>query len=210
MDYRDKEMNWPFGKNKTGSEDPVIHIHEDDWAMRSLHPRAAWEAVADDIDEALDFANKNHDPVTGYPNDIRAFEQPETNYLETSLTIDTVKSALSPHMPFVSRFYATIGSVMESAKRDPYGHYDDDAICFGFNEHCFIKIEPKGNRVKRIWFDALNLNENHSAALKAPLLAIEELTPSVIADYWHYTYGPLCDDDYLSTYLTALEKNDEN
>lgn len=201
-------MKWLMRKMSGGPKAPVIHIHEDYWMMRSLQPKAAWEHVADDIDEALEHAQKNADPVTGYPNAIRAIEPPSIDYRSTGLKVSVLKEALAPHMPFVSRFYATVGIVMETGKKDPYGSYEEDAVCFGFDQHCYVKVEVDGDAVTHIWFEADTPDQERLAALRQCFNEIDALAPSVIADYWHHTYGPLAAADFLDEYFAGLADHD--
>lgn len=201
-------MVWPFGKKKETGEGPLIHIHEDFWMMRNLHPVAAWDHVADDIDEANDHAAQNTDPDTGLSKSIRMIEAPKVDYRSTGLKVADLAEALKEHMPFVPRFYATVGVMIGAKKRDPFGAYEEDAICFGFDAHCYIKVEADGDQVTHIWFEADTTDKEHLAALRTCFRAIDKLAPSVVADYWMYSYGPLADEGFVEDYFKELTGND--
>lgn len=195
---------WPFKKNNDYITTPLIHIHEDDCGMRSLYPLSAWDQVADDIDSAIEHAEKHADPNTGFSNEVRMIQAPKVDYSSTGLRVEQLKANLKDHMPVVPRFYATTGIVMETGKRDPYGIYEENAACFGFDEQCYLKVEHDGVTVKCIWFEADTTDPTRLSALKASLLEVEKLVPSVIADYWLYTYGPISDDQFLTEYFGAI------
>ncbi|OWJ67802.1 hypothetical protein [Inquilinus limosus] len=186
--------------------DGLIHIHEDDWGMRNLYPAAAEDEAQNDMARATEADERNRAPDGQGWTDMHVIQPPKTDFAAAGLQLAAVVAALEPLMPRVRRFYAAIGSAMaRDAGRDPLGSYEEDAVCFGFGRSCFVKVEPKGDLVARVWFEASGPEPAQLAALRAALLAIDSLSPSIVADYWLDETGRVGDAAFLDRYFAALE-----
>jgi len=87
------------------------------------------------------------------------------------------------------------------AGRDPLGSYEDDAWCFGFGPHCYLKLDVEGEHVRHIWFDLTSDAADHASALRRAMEAIDRLVPSFIADYHMDAEVPLGDADLLERHF---------
>ncbi|MFT3727433.1 MAG: hypothetical protein QM759_06405 [Terricaulis sp.] len=184
-----------------------IHIHEDDWGMRNVHPIAAFGEVTADIGAAVEASERNRAPDGIGWTDVHIIEPPSLNYGDVGLTFDTADAVLAPIMPRVRNFFATSTAGFDPAVRDPHGSYDD-AYCYGFSSHCFIKLDGAGDTVQRIWFQA----PSDPAQLKplfAGLIALDALVESVIADYWLDATGRVRDGEFMTTYMRHLIGEDD-
>lgn len=185
---------------------PLIHIHEDDWGMRNIYPLAALDDVLADVETARKKGEENFDG-SGW-TDVHAIEQPTTSFETLDVLVQQIVDVLTPIMPQVKRFYATIGSYMRdnpgSADRDPYGSYNDDAVCFGFGSRCFIKIDTREPYVQSIWFQAETSDPTELEALAAGLAAINRVVPCAVADYWLDEAGSLSDKAFTDRYYGLL------
>lgn len=185
----------------------IIHIHEDDWGMRNLYPLAARVEAEKDMVDAIAAAQRNRDPSGFGYTGIYITKPPNADYTDTGLRICDIEQVLTPILPRVRRFNATVGSAMESAKRDPYGSYDDDAWCFGLGNHCYLKFEVEGPLVSEIWFD-LNTDDAQAVyRLRNAVEAIEALAPSIITDYFLEFAGVVSEAGVLDSYLAALQRS---
>jgi len=185
--------------------DGLIHIHEDDWGMRNLYPAAAGDEAQDDIARAAEAGERNRAPDGRGWTDMHVIQPPKTDFTDAGLPLAAVIAVLEPMMPRVRRFYATIGSAMaKGAGRDPLGSYLENAVCFGFGRSCFVKVEPEGALVASIWFEASGAGPAQLAALRAALLAIDALAPSIVADYWLDLTGRVGDVAFLDRYFAEL------
>jgi hypothetical protein len=182
-----------------------IHIHEDDWGMRSLHPVAAFFDVRADVARAGEAAARNAAPDGHGWTDIQIVGAPRVRYADAGLALVAVDAALAAVMPRVRRFAATATAGFHG--EDPLGAYETDAHAFGFDSSCFIKLEPDGPLVGSIWFEARTADAAHLAALERAFVAIEALAESVVADYWLDSVGRLRDPAFLDRYLAALRAN---
>lgn len=182
----------------------VIHIHEDAWGMRNLYPLAVRAEVDKDMANSVAAAERNRDPSGFGYNDMYAIRPPSQDYADHGLTLASVAVALTPILPRVRQFNATIYSAMDSAQRDPLGSYDEDAWCFGIGPHCFVKIDEKGELAANIWFDVDRDDAEAMSLLRKAILAIDTLVPSVIADYYVDFSGPVSEGEYLDRYFAAL------
>lgn len=183
----------------------VIHVHEDDWGMRNLYPLAVRAEVEKDISEAAAAAEKNQAPSgIGY-TDIYMTKPPATDYADLGLTLAEMERVLTPILPRVHRFNATIFSAMGSAERDPFGSYEEDAWCFGLGAHCYLKLDAKGPLVSDIWFDLNTDDANAAGRLRKAIEAIDALAPSVIADYFLEFSGSVSEAGVLDSYFARLE-----
>lgn len=182
----------------------TIHIHEDDWGMRSLHPVAAWVEAVADLGIAIEAGQRNRAPDGIGWTDVHVIQEPQHNFSSTGVSLDELSGKLGPIMPRVSRFVATALAGFDVARPDPYGSYEDDAWCFGFDAHCFIKLEPRNGLVERIWFEARTADIDRLAALRQAIQAIDRVVESLIIDYWVDVAGRVRDDEFMSAYFDRL------
>ena len=182
----------------------LIHIHEDDWGMRSLHPIAAWPEAAADIDEAAAAGNRNRAPDGVGWTSVHVIAEPQIDFTSNGLSLEEAARLLAPLMPRVKRFVATSMAGFRTATRDPYGSYEENAWAFGFDAGCFIKLEPEGDLVRRIWFEASTGNTAHLAALRLAILAIDAIAECILIDYWSDSSGRVRDGGFLDRYFAAL------
>src|SRR5262245_13995328 len=121
--------------------------------MRNVYPAIAWEHARGDIAKAAVASERNRVPGGIGWTDMYIIQPPQADFTKVPLALAPVCGALAPLMPRVSRFYATASAGFGATARDPYGSYDNNAVCFGFDAACFVKIEPKGDLVAGIWFE---------------------------------------------------------
>ena len=107
-------------------------------------------------------------------------------------------------MPRVRRFYAGTFASIGRAKRDPFGSYEEDTWCFGFDHRCYLKLEIKGDYVERIWFDLGHAHPAQAAALRRAIEAIDRLVPSLVADYFLDVVVPAGDAEQLDRYFAEF------
>jgi hypothetical protein len=86
---------------------PTIHIHEDFWGMRSLHPLAARYEVETKVDEASRAGEASRDPSGFGWNDMHVCTRPELTFPDVGLTAARAAEILGEHLPRVRRFVAT-------------------------------------------------------------------------------------------------------
>ncbi|MBI5942422.1 MAG: hypothetical protein HY859_18595 [Caulobacterales bacterium] len=189
-------------------ETPLIHIHEDDWGMRNLYPLAALSETSADVAAAKASGDANFDGA-GWTA-MHMIEPPSASFSEAGLQASDVIAVLEPHLPKVSRFHATIMHYLgrDGGERDPYGSYEDAAVCFGFDARCFIKVDTDGELVRAIWFQWEDGEDQRFDALRDALLAINDLTPCVVADYWCDASGALSDAGFADRYFRHLRGED--
>jgi hypothetical protein len=184
----------------------TIHIHEDDWGMRNLYPLAARAEAEADIDAAADAAERNRAPSGFGYTDIYIAKPPSTDYTEVGLMISDIDRVLTPILPRVQRFNATIGSAIGSESRDALGSYEEDALCFGLGNHCYIKFETDGEFIRIIWFDFHSDDQDDVDRFRRAIEAIDALAPSIIADYFLDFSGVVSEPGVLDDYIAALEE----
>jgi len=183
-----------------------IHIHEDDWEMRNLYPLEASREAAVDIHEASEAGLRNHAPNGAGWTDVHLIKPPSVDYASVGLALNDACSAMEPLMPRVRKFTATATAGFRQGVHDQLGSYEQDAYCYGFGPDCFIKLEPCEELVKRIWFDCTGRDDEKLDSLRAAVLAINELAPSVIADYWNEMTGAVSDIAFLDRYFQELRR----
>ncbi len=182
----------------------AIHIHEDDWGMRNLYPLASQSEVLADVADAIAAGEKNHDP-SGYGwRDVHVIKPPSMTYVDAGLLLSHAAAALQEIMPRVRRFYAGTFASIGSAKRYPFGSYEENAWCFGFDQGCYLKLEPESDHVERIWFNLGRAQPEHAAALRRAIEAIDRLVPSLIADYFLDVVVPAGDAGQLNRYFAEF------
>lgn len=176
--------------------------------MRNLYPLASQSEVRADVQEAIAAAGKNQDPSGCGWTGMHVIKPPSMTYVDAGLLLSDAAAALQEIMPCVRRFYAGTFASIGSARRDPSGSYEEDAWCFGFDERCYLKLEPKGDHVEHIWFDLGRTRPAHAAALRRAVAAIDRLAPSLIADYFLDVAVPAGDADQLDRYFAAFRSAD--
>lgn len=179
--------------------EPEISIHEDDEGMRNLYPLAAHGEAAADVQDAIDASIRNKVPGTIGWTDVHLIKAPSTKFAGAGLTLAGAAAALSPLMPRVHRFWSGL-----LGRNDPLAMQQTGAYCFGFDATCFVKLEPKGELVESIWYEARSGDAKHMAILRQALVAIDALSPALIADYWLDVTGPVGDPAFLDAYFKAL------
>ena len=201
--------SWLFGRRDTATSpadaESVIHIHEDDWGMRNLYPLAARADVMADLRDAIAAGEKNRDPSGIGWTDVHVIRPPSMTYVEAGLLLSDAAAALHGIMPRVRRFYAGTFSSIGTSRRDPLGSYNEDAWCFGFDQRCYLKLEPRGDHVEYIWFDLGHAQPEHAAALRRAIEAIDRLVPSMIADYFLDVAVPVGDTSQLDRYFAGFD-----
>jgi hypothetical protein len=203
---------WLFRRRKAAA--PVdltgaIHIHEDDWGMRNLYPLAAQPEALADLQDATVAGEKNRDPSGLGWTDVHVIKPPSTTYAAAGLLLSEAAAAVEPIMPRVQRFYAGTFASIGSKERDPLGSYEEDAWCFGFDEGCYLKLEPASDHVERIWFDLWRVPRGQKAALRRAIEAIDRLVPSMIVDYRLDMAVPVGDAGQLDRYFARFEPGEQ-
>jgi len=200
--------SWLFRRRKTA--DPIdqagaIHIHEDDWGMRNLYPLAAQSEALADLQDATVAGEKNRDPSGFGWTDVHIIKPPSKTYVDAGLLLSDAAGVLQPIMPRIRRFYAGTFASIGRERRDPYGSHEEDAWCFGFDQGCYLKLEPEGTHVQYIWFDLRHARPEHAEALRRAIEAIDRLVPSMIADYFLDVAVPVGDPSQLDRYFAEFD-----
>jgi hypothetical protein len=181
-----------------------IHIHEDDWGMRCLHPVAAWPEATGDLARAIEAGRRNAAPDGLGWTGVHLIEAPSIDFTATSLRLDAVATALAGVMPRVTSFIATATAGFDRSRRDPCGSYETSAWCYGHDASCFVKIEPAGDLVRGIWFEARTADLVRLACLSRAFALIDAMAEAMIVDYWLEAAGRIRDDAFMRRYLAAL------
>jgi hypothetical protein len=171
--------------------------------MRNLYPAFVQHEVDKDIEAAQEAGLKNRDPSGIGWTDVHIIEQLSTNYSQTGLRLTDAATALGSILPRIKRFYATACGGFDLAKRDPYGSYDEEAWSFG-HQHCYIKLEVKDDLVTEIWFDLSGSKPDDADALHQAFTVIDQMVPSLVADYYLGVQGLVTDREFLDTYFRSL------
>lgn len=181
-----------------------IHIHEDDEGMRNLYPLGAAVEAASDIEAARRSAEKNLHPSGLGWIDLHGIEEPATTYVDAGLGLMDTVDALAAIMPRSRGYIATPMAGFSSDRVDQWDSYETDVWCFGFGPHCFIKLEPEGELVARIWYELTSERPDEIEAMRRAIECVDALSPSVIADYWLNATGPVGDRAFLDAYFGRL------
>ena len=184
--------------------DRTIHIHEDDCGMRNLYPVGAFFEARAEVARAADAANRNRAPDGSGFTDMHAINGPSIDYSDVGLELGVLADVLSSIVPRVKRFTATAMAGFEPNTRDAYGSYEEDAYCYGFDETCFIKLEPAGVSIKQIWFECRSASPEKLSAFERAILAVDALAESVVADYWLDQIGRVRNPAFFNDYLRQL------
>ena len=184
--------------------EPAIHIHEDDWGMRNLLPVGAFAEAQLDVARAADAADRNRAPGGVGWTDVHVIGAPSIDYSHVGLELAAITDALGVIMPHIRTFNATATAGLDPNTRDPWGSYEADAHCFGFDHTCFVKIEPAGTMVAQVWFECTTADSDRLSAFARAIRAIDGLAESAIADYWLNCAGRIRDAAFFDSYLRAL------
>ncbi len=163
----------------------AIRIHEDARELRNLYPLAASDEAAADLQASREASERNRAPSGVGWTDVHIIRFPSISYVDAGLRLAAAAAALAAIMPRLKVFN------------------EPEAWCFGRGWECFIKLEPKGGLVERIWFDLKSNDWAHAAALRAAIEAIDALCPSVLVDYPWKVEGPVSDRAFLDAYFGA-------
>lgn len=183
------------------NEARLIHIHEDAWGMRSLHPLGARDAVRADLAAAIAASDLNRDPSGHGWTDLHTIATPAIDF-RTLLAIEAARAALAPLMPVVSRFHATAGAGFSG--HDAWGSYDEAAVCYGFDATCFLKLDCDGGHITAVWFECRTPDAARTDALLTALRAIDAQTPCCLVDHWLKVEGAVTDQDFMRNYMELL------
>lgn len=177
-----------------------VHIHEDDEGMRNLYPANAISDVMDDIAAAKLNSVENLAPNGVGWTDVHAIQEPEKAFLEIGLEWQSVANAIGEVLPRIKEFEVGFGT------NNPFHYKDLDPTCYGFGQSMYLKLETDGDYLKAIWFDTRSNVEEELFALRRTLEAINEIHPSMIADYWLNTGGLIGDRAFLDAYIEGLRE----
>lgn len=198
---------WFFKKKKSSETIPTetgININEDDVGMRNLLPLIASDSAFAEMDKAIEASDANRsDSGLGWDK-IHVIEQPEQNYEDAGLLLDDCARALEEILPRVTRF--EIGFT----PNNPFYSKENEAYCYGFGNHLFIKLETKNKYVSNIWYEIQTQDVEELAAIRQAFSAIDALSPSLLSDYWLQSDGYLADSSYLDAYFAEFQKPDED
>lgn len=179
----------------------LIQIHEDHWSLRNVYPLAARAEVVGDMEDAAAAGERDKDPSGEGWSGIHVIRQPSASYVETGLLLAEAAAALEKIAPRVKRFYASSSMRDDPDERDPWGSYEEDAWCFGFGAHCYLKLEASSEHVERIWFELRRGSSSEILAFRQSIEAIDRMVPSFVADYVREVSGAVRDAAFLDRYL---------
>lgn len=180
---------------------PKVHIHEDDEGMRNVYPAATVGEVMDDLAAAKSSSEANLAPNGIGWTDVHAIREPEKSFRELEVDLQRVSNAIGSILPKIKEFEVGFGT------NNPFHYKDEDAKCFGYGQTLYLKLEAEGDCLKAIWFDANSNVEEELSALRRALEAINDIQPSMIADYWLNTGGLVSDQAYLDCYFNDLRRS---
>jgi hypothetical protein len=175
-----------------------VHIHEDDEGMRSVYPANAIVEAMEDIAAAQLSSVQNLAPNGVGWTDVHAIQEPEKSFKEIGLEWKSIANAIGEVLPRIKEFEVGFGT------NNPYHHKDTDPACYGFGQSMYLKLETDGDDLKAIWFDTRSCVDEELFALRRALEVINEIHPSMIADYWLQTGGLIGDEVFLDAYFEGL------
>jgi hypothetical protein len=71
-----------------------------------------------------------------------------------------------------------------------------------------LKLEADGSLVRRVWFHVETPDAERLAQLRQAIVALDQLVPSIVTDYWLHCTGVVGDRDFLDRYVRALGNED--
>jgi len=141
--------------------------------------------------------------------DLHVIQPAKHDYAEAGLGFAQAAAALAPILPRVRRFTATAMAGFGDGAHDPFGSYEVDAHCYGVDASCFIKLDGNNSLVRQVWFQADTQDAGRLEKLRHAIVAIDQLVPSIIADYWLKCTGVVGDGAFLEKYMRVLGGSDE-
>lgn len=178
----------------------VMWVHEDEEGLRCLWPIAAAAHLARDIAASAAAEERNRDPGGGY-SDMYAVQQPPHDLADEGILRDDLLAHLDGIMPRWRSFVVGDG--------DLYGYRDDDALCFGFDNQCFLYAFSREGVVTSIWFNAWTDDPAQLAALRRAIEAVDGVCRVALVDYWLKCTGAVADPAFLDSYFGALARHTE-
>ena len=195
---------WFFKKRikpETTTVENSINIHEDHVGMRNLFPSIVSDAVFAEMDKAIEASEKNRSESGLGWDDIHVPELPEKDYSDAGLLLEECAKVLEEVLPRVNNF------IIGLTPNNPFYCKEEDAYCYGFGNHLFIKLETKGQFVSNIWYDIQTHDMNELTTIRQAFLAIEALSSSVITDFWLQSDGYLADSSFLDAYFEQFQNS---
>lgn len=177
-----------------------IHVHEDDEGMRNVYPANTVAEAMEDLAAAKENSETHLAPSGVGWTEVHPIKEPEKSFRELKVNMQTVSSALENVLPRIREFEVGFGA------NNPFHYKDDDANCFGFGQSLYLKLEADGDYLKAIWFDVSSESEEELSTLKRAFEVINEIHPSMIADYWLETGGLIEDRNFLDRYFAILRR----
>ena len=185
--------------------EPVIHIHEDAYGMRSLVPIAAYAEAHQDVEKAREEGERNASPTGMGWTDVYVAQAPSIDFSSVPLRLADAVRVFEKYFPRISRFTATASAGFDPNVKDPFGSYQTQAYCYGTGAACFVKLEHKDDIVIQIWFECWTNVREDAFQLRAALTELNESVPSAIIDYYLSAAGKISDVDFMNRYFEALE-----
>lgn len=176
-----------------------IHIHEDDEGMRNLYPVAAQGEASDDLSAAQASGEKNRAPEGLGWTDVHAITEPAMSFRALNRSFAEIAEAIGREMPRLRQFEVGFG------EGNPFHHTDDDAYCYGYGRHLYLKLDVDGDRLTAIWYDASTSDDEELLGLRRAVQAIDRIEPVMIADYWLNQGGAVGDPSFLNGYFASLK-----
>ena len=173
-----------------------LWVHEDEEGMRRLWPASALPYLAADVQDSIDAAERNAAPNGMGFSDMRRIEAPDASFAPEGLTRDVVMTGLGALLPRFQRLQVGDGKY--------YGFVDDDALCFGFDNMCFIYGDVHDGLVCTFFFNAWTDDPAQSALLRQAIETIDALCPAAVVDYWVHMAGAVSDRTFMDRYFAAL------
>lgn len=181
------------------SDTNYIHIHEDDYGMCYLFPLIKTPHFAEDVQKLEIQSTQNSQTGDEGWLELGKVSLPTVNYYDTDLNLDRVKEIAAKHMPPISNFYSTASSGFDLEKHDPYGSYETDVNCFGFQGGCYllIKVSDEGH-ITDVFFD---FGGEGTEKLIDCIKELNKVNPLMIIDEMKDIVGVVSDKVFLRRYF---------
>lgn len=179
-----------------------VSIDEDDEGMRNLYPAALKDEVYAQMDEAVAASERNRSASGLGWDAMHEIQSPSKKYSDFGLKVTDCAKVLGSVFPRIAEF--TVGGTPSN----PFYRHETDAHCYGLGNELYIKLEISAEIVDFIWFDICTSDEQKLALLKKAIFALNEVIPSVVADYWLHADGLISDDEFMKLYFDELAKFD--
>ncbi|MDT3376632.1 hypothetical protein RNI52_04760 [Labrys neptuniae] len=181
-----------------------IHIHEDDWGMRSLHPLMALAHYRTDLDKAAQHAVHHAAPGgTGWTDVHVIANAPEEQAQFATLTPEAFGAALA-FLPRVMQFNATASAGFE--KHDEWGYYNSEALCFGHDADFYLICTHDAGVIREIFFELSSPDEVRLGFFREALSRLNAIEPLCLVDYWTDTVLDAADEEALDAYCRLLSE----